>query len=134
MTPSGAGERGRVSVGSPAPESYSLVVTPELQQRLTRAVGLARAAAYQGRHPQVLEDINVILARMADGAASGTTGVATVNLEWVTCEAAAKRLGCSARAIRRAIVEHRLAGTKHGGVWLIRAVDLEHYRYRKGHR
>ncbi|WP_295034675.1 helix-turn-helix domain-containing protein [uncultured Microbacterium sp.] len=109
-----------------------LLVTPELAERLSRAVGLARVAAYSGRLPQVLEDANVILARMADGAESGTTGAAPVSLDgWVTCESAAGRLGCSARAIRRAIAERRLAATKFGGVWLIQASDLERYRFRR---
>lgn len=133
MSPSNAREGGRTSGGSPASGgSFWWVVTPDLQERITRAVGLARVAAYSGRHPQVLEDANVILARMADGAESGTPAEAPVSLDgWVSCESAAGRLGCSARAIRRAIAEHRLTATKFGGVWLIQASDLEHYRFRR---
>lgn len=135
MTLSNARGSGRISDGSSAPgASFSLVVTPDLQERIARAVGLARVAAYQGRVPQVLEDANVILARMADGAATGTTSVAPVSLELVTTGTAAERLGCSTRAVRKAIAEHRLTATRLGRAWMIRTEDLDRYRYRKGHR
>lgn len=135
MTLSNAQGSGRVSGASPAPgESFSLVVTPDLQERIARAVGLARVAAYQGRVPQVLEDANVILARMADGAATGTTGVAPVTLELVTTGTAAERLGCSTRAVRKAIAEHRLTATRLGRAWMIRTEDLDNYRFRRTHR
>ncbi len=122
-----------MSGGSPAAGvPFVLVVTPDLQQRLERAVGLARAAAYQGRHPQVLEDVNVILARLADGSENGTTFPDPRKLDamgrMVTVQTAADRVGCGDRAIRKAIEAGRLPAEKVGHAWLIGERDLDHYR------
>lgn len=141
MSPSNARGSGRVSGGSPAPGgSFSMVVTPDYVTRVKRVTTLAQAAAAGGRYPQVLEDCNVVLARLIETddnapSAHGTTVEDRRNLVVgiISVREAASRLGCSARAIRQRIAGGRLAATKPGRDWLIREDDFEKYRFERRH-
>lgn len=112
------------------------VVTADLARRLRRVLVMARANAAGGRYPQVLEDANVLAARLldTDGCDSATTvgGASTLDSgELLSVTAAARLIGCSPQMVRKAIGSSRLAAAKVAGVWMIRRADLEQYRYRK---
>lgn len=87
-------------------------------------------------------EMNVVLSALqlsamaedARSSASGSTVADSVSVgnadELISVSEAALRVGCSARAIRAAIGNGRLRAVRPGGRdWLIRAPDLETYRF-----
>ncbi|WP_420835150.1 helix-turn-helix domain-containing protein [Williamsia herbipolensis] len=65
-------------------------------------------------------------------AATGIVKPSTAELEprseWIGTRQAADLLGISDRAVRKAIVEKRLAATSIGQGYRVRREDVEHYR------
>lgn len=85
-------------------------------------------------------ELNVLIDALEDTATrlvseSGRGPGGTVTLdsedELLTISQAADVVGISGRAIRYAISNRQLFGTKPGSQWLIRASDLDTYRFRK---
>lgn len=62
----------------------------------------------------------------------GPVSVVLADVPLVTAGQAAERLGCTARAITKAIENRKLLGRKVGHQWLIRVQDLDTYRFGKG--
>jgi excisionase family DNA binding protein len=60
--------------------------------------------------------------------------VVVADVPLVTAGQAAERLGCTARAITKAIENGKLLGRKVGHQWLIREQDFDTYRFGKGIR
>lgn len=115
-----------------------LVIPSRVVTRLLAIIEFARARGGSA----VAVDVNVVMdalqqsqaAATAESSATGTIVGTPSRLvstdELLSVRTAAARLQCSERAITKALSEHRLAGTKAGGrEWLIRAEDLDQYRF-----
>lgn len=113
-----------------------VAMTPEMEERLRRVLTVARAIAARGRYPLVLEDVNVLTVRLleAPGCDPATTIAQRSTLDagdLLTVTQAARHIGRTPQAIRKAIGCGRLPGVRVGGLWMITRTDLEMYRYRR---
>lgn len=133
-------ERGSTerSSGLYAREVRLVAVTQELAGRIVRIASTARAQAAGGRAPQLMEDVNVVLALLVEPEPSGARATMIgsgrtldVETELVTVAEAASRLDLSPQAIRKACAEGRLVASHRGRDWVIRSDELEIFRYRR---
>src|ERR1022692_268697 len=110
MTASPA-DRGHVEI---SPRVLALLADPARLRRLR--------VAYRA-DPEIYPEL-VALSAVILGAAVGTriaVGVAAGHAGTMTTAEAAERLAVKPRAIRRAIAEGRLSGTKRAGIWIVEA-------------
>jgi excisionase family DNA binding protein len=117
-------------------DSWLAVMSSDLDARLRRVLTVTRAQAAGGRYPLLLEDANVLTARLLEtnGCVPATEPAEGSNLdsgELLSVTEAARLVGCSPTWVRRIVGSGRLAAVKVAGVWMIRRTDLELYRHRK---
>jgi excisionase family DNA binding protein len=71
--------------------------------------------------------LSAVLLGSGDGTKVAVAASAPADLELLDTATAAQRAAVTARAIRKAISEHRLAATRVSGRWLIHPADLARY-------
>lgn len=117
-------------------------VAEEFLRVFTRGVLYSRAKGIPVNTDMVVVLDALQRAAMAEDAAGsdlgtmvgGPVNVVVADVPLVTAGQAAERLGCTARAITKAIGNGTLLGRKVGHQWLIREQDLDTYRFGKGIR
>jgi excisionase family DNA binding protein len=128
----------------PRPDDYrradgSVVVPARAVERLLKLLELGVVAARQrGMGGAVNTDMVIVLDALQEAAGDASSAIGTtvpdsstleVSGKLLTAQGAADRIGCSARAVRKACTEGRLRAVQVGRSWLIEENDLERFRY-----
>lgn len=117
----------------------SLLVPARVAARMLKLLELGVVAARQrGAASAVNLDMEIVLDALHEAAEEAGSGTGTTVLverrldasgKLLGTQGAADRIGCSERAVRKAIAEGRLNAVRVGRAWLIGERELDWYRF-----